>query len=61
MYEKMKDVLMDAKAAAEKLARDLLKLSAKIDKSDEKSSADMCLIHIKIMFCQLETMFFMMS
>ena len=41
IYEKMKDVLLDAKAAAEKLGREVLKLTSKVDKSDVKSSAEM--------------------
>jgi hypothetical protein len=41
IYEKMKDVLLDAKAAAEKLAKDVLKLTSKVDKSDLKSSTEM--------------------
>ena len=41
IYEKMKDVLLDAKAAAEKLAKDVLKLTSKVDKSDVKSSTEM--------------------
>ena len=41
IYEEMKDVLLDAKAAAEKLAKDVLKLTSKVDKSDLKSSTEM--------------------
>jgi hypothetical protein len=34
-------VLLDAKAAAEKLAKDVFKLTSKVDKSDLKSSTEM--------------------
>ena len=39
----MKEVLIDARAAGERLVKDLLKLSSKLDKHDDKSHSEVYL------------------
>ena len=40
----MKEVLIDARAAGERLIKDLLKISAKLDKNDVKTQSEVYLV-----------------
>ncbi len=42
-FEKMKEVLLDARAAGERLIKDLLKISGKLDQNDTKSQSEVLL------------------
>ena len=43
VFDKMKEVLIDAKAAGERLLKDLLKISGKLDRNDDKSHSEVFL------------------
>lgn len=52
IFEKMKEVLIDAKAAGERLLKDLLKISCKLEKNDEKSHTQVFLAqNSNVIFC----------
>ena len=44
VFEKMKDVLIDARAAVERLVKELLKISSKLEQNDSKSHVEVSLV-----------------